>query len=72
MIARKAIEAALVESDLVEAINAEVRFHKGVVAEAREILLARGDRMALAMLDGVTRREPDVEQARALVESTGE
>lgn len=68
VIARKAIQAALAESDLVEAINAEARFHKGVVAGAREMLVARGDRMAVEMLDGVTGRQPDMEQARAMVE----
>lgn len=59
IIARKAIEAALSESDLVEAINAEVRVHRGVVQEARAILLERGDRPALEVLDGVTGREPE-------------
>jgi hypothetical protein len=72
VIARKAILASLAEADLVEAINAEVRVHRGVVQEARAILLERGDRQSLELLDGVTERDLDVEQARALVESAGE
>lgn len=68
MIADKALKAAEAQWELVAAINAEARVHGGVVAGARALLVWRGDMLALDIFDAVTGTEPDLEQARALVE----
>ena len=68
MIADAASRVAAAEWDLIQSINAEKQFHPQAVAQARKVLVARGDQMALTIFDQVMGREPDLEQARALVE----
>lgn len=72
IIARKAVEVAQAEWDLVQMINAEIRVHRGVVEKTRALLVERGDRFALLLFESVLgeedRLEPDLEKARALVE----
>jgi hypothetical protein len=68
IIARKAVEVAQAEWDLIGTIENERRVHAGAIARAREILVRRGDVLALDIFDQVIGRQPDLEKARVLVE----
>lgn len=68
-VAEKALEAARAEWDLVATIKAEAKVHSGVVIEARKLLKARRDDLALSIFDQVMGWEPAMDRARALVES---
>jgi hypothetical protein len=70
-VVEKALEAARAQWDLVATINAEAKVHGGVVVGARALLVKRGDSLALDLFDSVT-LQPDLEKARALVESAGQ
>jgi hypothetical protein len=72
IIARKAVEVAQAEWDLIGTIENERRVHAGAIARAREILVRRGDAMALDIFDQVVgtaeRQGADLEKARVMVE----
>lgn len=71
LLAAAAVRAAQAEWDLVQSINAELKFHRDVVERTRAVLLERGDRLALDLFDAVTERQPELDAARTLVESAG-
>jgi hypothetical protein len=72
LIARKAIAAAQAEWELIMAIQAEAQVHGGVVTATRQVLAGRGDAMALDVFEWALKPAPDMEKARALVDSAEE
>ncbi len=71
-VAEKALQAAQAQWDLVATLQAECKVHSHVERDARALLVQRGDVLALSIFDAVTKRQPDLDQARALVESAEE
>lgn len=72
-IAAEVCTLAQKEWELVQTINTEERAHRGTIARARAVLENRGDKAALDLFNIITRykatEEPDMDRARALVES---